>query len=114
MSDQAYPADLEDKNFRRVANNVAFGADATITSPEDDCQEWKEWGFSCYSTKNGELTVEYSIDNATWRVLEAIVVISTKPVEKLYPVERRWYRVTYTDESGEASALDLNTIKKNG
>lgn len=114
MAEQVYPADLEDKMVRLIANNLAFSANNSITSPEDDCQEWKEWGVSCYSTKNGELTIEYSIDTITWRVLDQIVVISTKPVEILYPVKWRWYRVTYTDESGEASALDLTTTKKNG
>jgi len=113
-NEQVYPAVLHDGDERTLANLTALDADDSIgPSAADDCRNYTYWGFHCYSTKNGRVDVEYSMDNTTWRVLEQVMIVATIPADYIYRKTARFYRVTYTDLSSEASVVDLQTVRQN-
>lgn len=116
MHEQTSPNKLHEKMMRVIsANEEVADAASVVQDPPDDCKEYLWWGISCYATKNGELTIEVRDQPlGAWRVYDQIVVIGTKFVEEFYPVKRRYYRVSFLNESGETLNLDLSTHKKNG
>ena len=91
-ADQAFPATLMDKLVRHLAYETAVDGDGTVgpTDPPDDCYGWLLWGFSCDSTQNGQLDIEYSPDDVNWTLLEQIAVVANIPEDRLYRVTRRY------------------------
>lgn len=99
--------------FNVIANNQALADGGTIgPSTPDDCQDYQYWGYSCFSTGAGTLTIEYSVDNVTWRTLATIAISANTPDDRVYRVTRRYYRVTFTDTAdGVAPNVDLVTVR---
>lgn len=115
MNEQVYPTKLQGKMTRIIGDPLSLDPDETV-GPfwGDDCKEYNRWGFSLYSTHNGTLIIGYSFDNTLYFPLETIAIVGAVPEDRIYCVTRRYYRVQYTDVSGNSSQLRLSTIRKNG
>jgi len=116
MRNQAFPADLMDRQRRIIANNLAVNPGGTVgPSDADMARDYLYWGFSCYADNVGQIDVEYSFDNTTWRVLEQIVILAGTNQNRWYPVTRWLYRITFTDTSDDSGqTVDISTFRANG